>query len=111
MVNKGGRYMKIVKKLGVVIAGVIVSLKAWALKVYAASMDVLQTQAEYGVKIEPKSTAFMHVISMIIIPIALLLGIVIYCIKSKSSVLKKVILSIVAVLVYIIFIILVENLF
>lgn len=103
--------MKIVKKIGMIVTSICISLKALALKVYAVSIDDLHMQTDYGVQIEPRPTRIVNIASTIIVPIILLIGIIIYCIKSTSSVLKKAIVSIGVILVYIIFRIIIKNVF
>lgn len=103
--------MKITKKLGKMVTGIIISLKALAFKVYAVSIDDMHMQTDYGVQLEPKPTLAVNIASTIIIPIVLLIGIIIYCIKSTSSVLKKAIVSIGVILAYILIRVLMKNVF
>ena len=103
--------MKIGKKLGMIVTSIFISLKTLAFKVYAVSIDDMHMQTDYGVQLEPRPTLAVNIVSAIIIPIVLLIGIIIYCIKSTSSVLKKAIVSIGVVLAYILFRIIIKNVF
>ena len=104
--------MKILKRLGIIATSLFISMKTLALKVYADSIDNMHMQTDYGVvKIEPKSTRIINIASTIIIPVILLIGIIIYCVKSKSSVLKKAIVSIGVILAYVLIRILMKNVF
>lgn len=103
--------MRILKKLGMIVTGIFISMKALALKVYAVSIDNAHIQTDYGVQIEQKSTIIMNIASTIIIPVILIIGIIIYCVKSTSSILKKIIVSIGVVLAYILLKVLMKNVF
>ena len=103
--------MKIVKKLGTIATSIFIIMKALALRVYAVSIDNIHMQTDYGVQIEPKSTKIINIASTIIIPVILLTGIIIYCVKSTSSALKKAIVSIGVILAYVLIRILVKNVF
>ena len=82
--RKGILYMKILKRLGMIATSLFISMKTLALKVYAVSIDNMHMQTDYGVvKIEPKSTRIINIALTIIIPVILLIGIIIYCVKSK----------------------------
>ena len=103
--------MKIVKKLGLIGTSVIITLKALALKAYATYGHI---QSDYGVYLEPqetRSTFVIDIISNIIVPIVLLIGLIIFFKKSASSMMKKVIVSIGTVLAYILFRIIIKNVF
>ena len=103
--------MKIVKKLSLIGTSVIITLKALALKAYA-DWDI-EVQPAYGVfpPQKTRSTFVIDIVSNIIVPIVLLIGLIIFFKKSASSMMKKVIVSIGAVLAYILFRIIIKNVF
>lgn len=86
--------MKVFEKIGKVFVLIFIFLKGITAKVYATYIE-LKIQPEYGV-MEPvkETTAFLKVWDIIkklyFIPIALLVGIIMYLIKSKASVKKKI---------------------
>lgn len=97
---KGGRDVmkKILKKTGAFFTGIIIGIKSMIIKVYAVNLEVI-AEPEYGIpEPEPKTNSLA---TNIIIPIILLIGIIVFCKKSTSSVLKKVIVSAVVVIAYI----------
>lgn len=92
---------KILKRIGVIMASFALSIKAMALKVYATiSNSILpNVQPAYGVPdVEPVSKVAM-IATPIIILVIFLIGIIVYCIKSTSSVLKKLLVAISSLLV------------
>ena len=106
--------MKIVKQLSLIGTSVIITLKALAQKAYAKYNQGDYTESLYGVYLEPqktRSTFVIDIVSNIIVPIVLLIGLIIFFKKSASSMMKKVIVSIGAVLAYILFRIIIKNVF
>lgn len=109
--------MKILKKIGLSIVAFFISIKTLALKVYAKTTFDAMSACDYGIEpLQPTSTeesivaVVAKIFGTIIIPIALLVGIVVYLVKSKSKVWKKVIITLGIVIVYTIFAIVMNNL-
>lgn len=96
--------MKLLKKLGVVFTSFALSMKALVMKVHAVSGFDIEAVCDYGVVTpQPEPTIATNIVSTIIVPIILLIGLIVFLVKSTSSVLKKVIVSVGVVVVYIIF--------
>lgn len=102
--------MKLLKKLGMTIIGILLSIKTLTLKVYAKSISDPMLVCDYGI-VEPvqKTSIGVKVFTTIAIPIVLLLGLIIYFVKSKSKVWKKILVAISVVTLYIIFRIILSN--
>lgn len=103
--------MKILRKIGKTIIGVLLSIKIFALKVYAnAVIDTPLTVCDYGV-VEPvqKTSIIAKIFTTIAIPIVLLIGLIIYLVKSKSKIWKKILVTISVIAIYIIFRIVLSN--
>lgn len=107
--------MKILKKTGIVLSSFILSLGT---KVKATYGFDPAAACDYGIELRgdmPRSIAkisiFEKIANSAIIPIILLLGIIIYCIKSTSTVLKKVIISGSIILAYILFRVIINLIF
>lgn len=95
--------MKILKKLGLFFTSFALGFKTLISKVYAMAIDDIPIQCDYGVQLEPEPSILTNIASTIIIPIILLIGLIVFLVKSTSSIVKKVIISIVVVVAYIIF--------
>ena len=95
--------MKILKKMGLIFTSVILSIKVLATKVYAVAINDIPVQCDYGVQLKPESSIATNIVSTIIVPIILLIGLIVFFVKSTSSVAKKIIVSIGVVGAYIIF--------
>ncbi len=103
--------MKLLKKLGIAIIGVIVSLKSLILKVYAKSINDPMLVSDYGV-IDPTKQNVPNIAKIfgtIVIPIVLLIGIIVYFAKSKSKIWEKVLITIGVIAVYIVFAVIINN--
>lgn len=101
--------MKILKKLGAVITGFLLSVKALAVKVYAInSVDFMEPA--YGVyPPEPATPSIAKIFSTILIPVILLIGLIVYFIKSKSKVWVKLAITILVIALYILFRVIIDN--
>lgn len=95
--------MKILKKLGLVFNSCVLGIIMLVSKVYAISIHDIPSASDYGVQLEPEPSMSTNIASTIIVPIILLIGIVVFLVKSTSSVLKKVIVSVGVVGAYIVF--------
>ena len=95
--------MKLLKKLVVVLTSFSLGIKMLASKVYAIAIEDIPIQCDYGVQLEPEPTIATNIVSTIIIPIILLIGLIVFLVKSTGSILKKVIVSVGVVVAYIIF--------
>lgn len=103
--------MKVLKKIGLSIVAFFISIKTLALKVYAKTTFDQMTVCDYGV-IEPERQVVPNIarlFSNILIPLVLLVGLVVYFVKSKSKVWKKVLITISIVVLYIVFAIIMNN--
>ena len=97
--------MTLFKKIGAIIIGFLLSIKVFAVKVYAKAISDHLTQPEYGI-VEPlpkSSPNYLKIFTTIVIPIVLLIGLVVYFVKSKSKIWKKILVAIIIVVLYIIF--------
>lgn len=76
---KAYKYMAIFKKIGTIIIGVLLSIKALAIKVYAKLISNSLLACDYEI-VEPiqKSSIILKVFTMIAIPIVLLIGLIVY---------------------------------
>lgn len=104
--------MKILKKLKLIIISFILIIKSMFVKVYAISSDRININAvcEYGViDPHPSVTLISSILSTTIVPLVLLIGIVVFFIKSTSSILKKILISIGIIILYIVFRIIRNN--
>lgn len=95
--------MKLLKKIGTIFTSCVLGITKLASKVYAASIYDMPIQCDYGVQLEPEPSITTNIASTIIVPIILLIGLIVFLVKSTSSVLKKVIVSVSVVVAYIIF--------
>ncbi len=95
--------MKLLKKIGTIFTSCVLGITKLASKVYAASIYDMPIQCSYGVQLEPKPSITTYIASTIIVPIILLIGLIVFLVKSTGSVLKKVIVSVGVVVAYIIF--------
>lgn len=108
--------MKILKKTGIVLSSFMLSLGT---KVKATYGFEPTAACDYGIELRDmprggsiaKISIFERIANSAIIPIILLLGIIIYCIKSTSTVLKKVIISGSIILAYILFRVIINLIF
>lgn len=103
--------MKLLKKIGIMIISVLLSIKVLAIKVYAKAInDPLLAECDYGiVKPVQKISIGLKMLTTIAIPIVLLVGLSIYFVKSKSKVWKKILVAIGIIVIYIIFRIVLSN--
>ena len=95
--------MKFLNKLGLVFNSCVLGITAFASKVYAMSIYDTPIQCDYGVQLEPEPSIVTNIATTIIVPIILLIGLIVFLVKSTGSVLKKVIVSVGVVVAYIIF--------
>lgn len=103
--------MKVLKKIGLSITAFFISIKTLAIKVYAKTTFDQMTVCDYGV-IEPERQVvpnIARIFSNVLIPLVLLVGLVVYFVKSKSKVWKKVIIALGIIGLYIIFVIIMNN--
>ena len=103
--------MKILKKIGKVLTAGFIALKALVVKAYAVNVQ-METVCDYGVFEPVRETSTSQNIALtIIVPVIMLIGLIIFLIKSTGSILKKTIISIGVVLAYILIRILIKNVF
>ena len=102
--------MALLKKIGTIIIGVLLSIKALEIKVYEKSISDTLLACDYGI-VEPvqKSSIILKIFTTIAIPIVLLIGLIVYFVKSKSKIWKKILVTISVVVLYIIFRIILSN--
>lgn len=88
-----------------------VALKTFIVKAYAVNIQ-MEVICDYGV-IEPiRETSILQNIALtIIVPIIMLIGLIVFLIKSTGSIVQKTIISIGVVLAYILIRILIKNIF
>lgn len=103
--------MKIFKKLGKILTASFIALKALIVKAYATNIQ-MEAVCDYGV-FEPvrETTTSQNIALTIIVPVIMLIGLVVFLIKSTGSILKKTIISIGVILAYILIRILIKNVF
>lgn len=103
--------MKIFKKLGKILTASFIALKALIVKAYATNIQ-METVCDYGVFEPVRETSTSQNIALtIIVPVIMLIGLVVFLIKSTGSILKKTIISIGVVLAYILIRIFIKNVF
>lgn len=95
--------MKVFKKVGLIFTSIALGLKTFASKVYAMAIEDIPIQCDYGVQLEPEPSMATNIVSTIIVPIILLIGLIVFLVKSTGSLLKKIIVTIGVVVAYIIF--------
>ncbi len=102
--------MKILKKIGTIIAVFLLTIKTLALKVLAtvANINGITVGTLYGVE-QPVSSKIVKIFSTVIIPIILLIGLIIYFIKSKRKEWVKVAITIGVIILYILFGVIIDN--
>lgn len=103
--------MRLLKKISIITTSILLGIKTLVTKVYAMpSILEIAAQCDYGV-ITPESrpSQVSNILSTIIIPVILLIGLVVFFIKSTSSLIKKIIVSIIVVIGYIIFRLILKN--
>lgn len=109
--------MKAFEKIGKKFALVFIFLNGIIAKVYSEYYAVVGTQCAYGVYAPVRETTAsqqsQHIVSTIImttiIPLIMLIGLIVFFIKSTGSVLKKIIVSIGVVLLYVLIRVLFKN--
>ncbi len=86
------------------------------MKVYAQTTFNAMSAADYGIEpLEPVTTeesiiaVVAKIFGAIIVPVALLVGIIVYFIKGKSEVWKKILITIGIVVIYIAFAVIINN--
>lgn len=102
---------KVSKKIGLSILAFFISIKTLALKVYAKTTFDQMSVCDYGV-IEPErqiAPNIARIFSNVLVPLVLLIGLVVYFVKSKSKVWKKVLITLGIIVLYIIFAIIMNN--
>ena len=94
--------MNILKKTGIILSSYILSLGT---NVKASYGFDPMAATDYGIELRDDKPSFIFekIANSAIIPIVLILGIIIYCIKSTSTILKKIIISGSIILAYILF--------
>lgn len=95
--------MKLLKRFGKIFTSCALGITTFVTKVYAIAIHDIQIQPDYGVQLEPEPSIATNLASTIIVPIILLIGLIVFLVKSTSSVLKKVIVSVGVVVAYIVF--------
>lgn len=100
--------MRILKKISIIMTSILLGIKALATKVYAIAIDDIPVQCDYGVEM-PEPSPASNITSTIIIPAILLIGLIVFFIKSTSSLLKKIIVSVIVIIGYIIFRVILKN--
>lgn len=102
--------MRLLKKIGIMIIGVLLNIKILAIKVYAKTINDPLLACDYGI-VEPvqKNSIVLKILTTIAIPIVLLVGLSIYFAKSKSKVWKKMLVVIGIIIIYITFAIILSN--
>lgn len=100
--------MKIFKKVAKLTTAFFVNIKLLTLKALASSSDLnlseySMDETSYGAMPASSSNTIMNVIALLVLPIVILEGIFIYCKFSKSKKKKKIIISAIAIIAYIIF--------
>ena len=106
--NRRGEIYEDIKKISIIFTNILLGVKNLATKVYATTISDIPIQCEYGVE-NPERNLVSNIISTIIIPAILLIGLVIFFIKSTSSLLKKIIVSVIVIMGYIIFRVILKN--
>ena len=94
----------VLKKFKKVIIGIIVGVITLPNKIFATDAeDVFQYASLYGVpKASDKLIYIYNIIRVIIMPVAILIGLIIYFKKSKSTKKKKIIITICAIAIAVI---------
>lgn len=95
--------MKLLKRFGKIFTSCALGITTFVTKVYATSTIPIPIQCDYGVQLGPEPSLTSKLASTIIVPIILLIGLIVFLVKSTSSVLKKVIVSAGVVVAYIVF--------
>ena len=103
--------MKLLGKLGKILLSGVIAVKVFVVKTYAVNVQDY-TVCDYGV-FEPveKVSVARNIGITIIVPIVLLIGLIVFLLKSTGSALKKTVVTIGVVLAYILFRIIMKNVF
>lgn len=107
--------MKILSKLKSVIVGVGIGILTFANKVFAISPDMLidpgMIETAYGIPRPSPIRMIIRIAKTFIIPIATIVGLLIYFKKSKSSNKKKAIVTIITLIIVALIYFLLNNIF